>query len=136
MLGGNSISVGIFNLQYDDQVGSMPTLKALRNTKQIINFPVVNDCNSLGLMRKLRQEISQLRSHVGMSTDQIRQAYELKIAELETKLVKDKLDDLKVDGSNIRYIQEIKELKDKFNAMGELIYIYIYICIYIYIYII
>ena len=57
VFGGNSLTVGIFNLQYGDPVGSALTMRALKRCQNINNFPVQNDNRVLGLLRKYRVEI-------------------------------------------------------------------------------
>ena len=61
IFGGNSHTVGIFNLQYGDQVGSILTMRALKRAQSIMNFPIQNDNKALGLLRKLRIEIKGLQ---------------------------------------------------------------------------
>lgn len=57
VFGGNSLSVGIFCLQYGDPVGSALTMRALQRCQNIMNFPVQNDNRVLGLLRKFRVQI-------------------------------------------------------------------------------
>ena len=52
IFGGNTITIGIFCLKYGDQIGSSLTMRALKRCQNISNFPLLNETNVLGLMRK------------------------------------------------------------------------------------
>jgi hypothetical protein len=60
IFGGNSLGIGVFNVQQGDQVGSSMTLRTLHKAQSIFNFPVQNDNRVLGLLRKYRVEIQNL----------------------------------------------------------------------------
>lgn len=57
VLGGNSLTVGLFTLQYGDPIGSTLAMRAFKKCQQIMNFPVINDNRSIGLLRKYRMEL-------------------------------------------------------------------------------
>lgn len=56
-LGGNSLSLGIFNLKQGDFKGSSLSLRYLTFSRKIVNYPIVNDSKAFGLLRKMRAEI-------------------------------------------------------------------------------
>ena len=88
IFGGNSITVGIFTLQYGDHIGSVLTMRALKRAQSIMNFPIQNDNKALGLLRKLRVEIKGLQQLANVSIsggggyDPAKDNYEQRIAEL------------------------------------------------------
>ena len=88
IFGGNSITVGIFTLQYGDHIGSVLTMRALKRAQSIMNFPIQNDNKALGLLRKLRVEIKGLQQLAKVSVsggggfDPAKDNYEQRIAEL------------------------------------------------------
>ncbi len=57
-LGGNSLTLGLFTLQYGDPIGSTLTLRTLKRCQSIMNFPVINDNRTIGLLRKYRVELN------------------------------------------------------------------------------
>jgi len=56
--GGNSLTMGIFTVQYGDPIGSTLTLRAMKRCQAIMNFPVINDNRTIGLLRKYRIELA------------------------------------------------------------------------------
>ena len=56
--GGNSLTMGIFSLQYGDPIGSTLALRAMKRCQAIMNFPVINDNRTIGLLRKYRIELA------------------------------------------------------------------------------
>lgn len=117
MLGGNSLTVGIFNLQYGDPVGSALTMRALKRCQNINNFPVQNDNRVLGLLRKYRVEIQQLQQLAGNtelypgSNDHSN----VRVAELERKLLDTNIVNMKTKDESNRLISQMGEIKNKFN---------------------
>jgi Kinesin motor domain len=57
-LGGNSLTLGLFTLQHGDPIGSTLSMRALKRCQAIMNFPVINDNRTIGLLRKYRVELS------------------------------------------------------------------------------
>jgi len=62
LLGGNALTLAIFHFAYDDQIGSTYTMKLLNAIQKIICYPIQNDNRSMGLLKKYREEINNLRS--------------------------------------------------------------------------
>ena len=62
-LGGNSLTIALFNIQNGDVKQTSLTLNYLKMARNIVNFPIINDSKSIELMRKLRAEtLSALNS--------------------------------------------------------------------------
>lgn len=57
VLGGNSLTVGIFNISYGDIKKTANTLTYMKYAKRIVNFPVITDGKIIGLLKKYRSEI-------------------------------------------------------------------------------
>ena len=48
--GGNSLTVGLFTLQYGDAIGSTVTMRTYKKCSMIMNYPVINDNRIIGLL--------------------------------------------------------------------------------------
>jgi hypothetical protein len=112
--GGNALGVGLFNLQYGDSIGSMVTMRTYRKCSQISNFPVINDNRILGLLRKYRVELIQLQNQVNMLPGDTSDNYNLKIAELEKKLIEENLEKMKMAEEKSRLVGKMQEMKSRF----------------------
>ena len=55
-LGGNSLALGIFCIQQGDMKGSALALRYMQLVRKIVNFPVLNDNKTFGLLKKFRSE--------------------------------------------------------------------------------
>ena len=66
-IGGNSLTVGLFTLQNNNFAISSITFKMMKLCSRIQNFPILNDVNALGLLKKFRTDISYYQKFKGMS---------------------------------------------------------------------
>ena len=57
-IGGNSLCLGIFTLQNNNYTISSITFKMMKMCSRIQNFPILNDTNAIGLLKKFRTDIS------------------------------------------------------------------------------
>ncbi|MCQ2816484.1 MAG: hypothetical protein MJ252_04370 [archaeon] len=57
-IGGNSLCVGIFTLRNNDFVVSKITFNMMKFCSRIQNFPLLNDFNAIGLLKKFRTDIA------------------------------------------------------------------------------
>ena len=57
-IGGNSLTMGIFTLQNNNFTISEITFKMMKLCSRIQNYPILNDVNAMGLLRKFRTDIS------------------------------------------------------------------------------
>ena len=57
-IGGNSLCLGIFSLQNNNYTISNITFKMMKMCSRIQNFPILNDTNAIGLLKKFRTDIS------------------------------------------------------------------------------
>ena len=57
-IGGNSLTMGIFTLQNNNFAISEITFKMMKLCSRIQNYPILNDVNAMGLLRKFRTDIS------------------------------------------------------------------------------
>ena len=55
-LGGNSLALGIFCVSQGDMKGSSLSLRYMQLVRKIVNFPVLNDNKTFGLLKKFRTE--------------------------------------------------------------------------------
>jgi len=94
-MGGNSLTVGLFNLQYGDPIGSTLAMRQFKRCQTIMSYPVINDNRTLGLLRKYRIELIQLYNQISIKPGDNADNYNLKIAELEKKLIEENLDRMK-----------------------------------------
>lgn len=118
------MSMGLFTLQYGDAIGSTIALRALKRCQAITNYPVINDNRTIGLLRKYRVELASATSHLqgfggrnGNTGSDIADNYNLKIAELEKKLIEDNLEKMKYTDEKQRLVTRMQEMKGKFNDL-------------------
>ena len=62
-IGANSLTLGIFTLQQNNYAISQLVFKMMKVCSQIQCFPIVNDTNSTGLLKKFRVEIAYLQKY-------------------------------------------------------------------------
>lgn len=125
-LGGNSLTLGLFTLQYGDPIGSTLTLRALKRCQQIMNFPVINDNRTIGLLRKYRLEMNASHGVLPRAinpgaagfSDSL-DTYNLKIAELEKKLIEENLEKLRFTDDKQKLVTRMQEMKSKFNELVQ-----------------
>jgi predicted nuclease with TOPRIM domain len=82
-----------------------------------MNYPVINDNRTIGLLRKYRVELIQLYNQVNMKPGDNADNYNLKIAELEKKLIEENLDRMKFTDEKTKLINRMQEMKSKFNEL-------------------
>eukprot|EP01022_Parablepharisma_sp_SALTPOND_P018007 TRINITY_DN292_c0_g1_i1.p2 TRINITY_DN292_c0_g1~~TRINITY_DN292_c0_g1_i1.p2 ORF type:complete len:881 (+),score=151.65 TRINITY_DN292_c0_g1_i1:32227-34869(+) len=117
LLGGNAVSIAIFNYQYDDQIGSGATMKFMKVCQRIVNFPISNDNRAICLLHKLRKENVNLRKVLYGAGGETIEQYQLKIAELEKRLIGGNLETMKFVEEKKGMASKLQELKDKYNAV-------------------
>jgi hypothetical protein len=115
--GGNSLSVGIFSLQYGDSLGSTLTLRALKRAQAVLNYPVINDNRTIGLLRKYRVESMAAANSAPMSGSGDPAIFNLKVAELEKKLIEENLQQLRFADDKQRLLARMQEMKSKFTDL-------------------
>ena len=57
-IGGNSLVMGIFTLQNNNFTISQITFKMMKLCSHILNYPILNDANAIGLLKKFRTDIA------------------------------------------------------------------------------
>lgn len=62
-LGGDSLTVGIFNVQNGDAKGTSLTLNFLKYVRNIFNWPIVSDAKKMGLLKKYRAEVNAAKNN-------------------------------------------------------------------------
>jgi chromosome segregation ATPase len=82
-----------------------------------MNYPVLNDNRTLGLLKKFRTEISQLQNQVNLVPGDSSDNYNLKIAELEKKLIEETLEKMKGNEDKSKLVSKMQEMKSKFNEL-------------------
>jgi len=63
VLGGNSLSIGLFCAKQDDGKGAILTFNYLNYAKNIFNYGIVNDSKAIGLLKKYRAEINTIKNN-------------------------------------------------------------------------
>ena len=69
------------------------------------------------MLRKYRVELIQLYNQVNMVPGDNTDSYNLKIAELEKKLIEENLEKMKMADEKARLVNKMQEMKMKFNDM-------------------
>ena len=64
-IGGNSYNVSMFFFNYGESLTSLATLRLQSQMSRVSNYPVLNEGNLLGLLRKYRTEILKSREYAG-----------------------------------------------------------------------
>jgi hypothetical protein len=117
VLGGNCLTVGLVCLQNGDTVGSSLSLNYMRQLRNVMNFPVVNDNRMLGLLHKYRVEISHLLNQLMLTSPDSIEGYNGKIGNLEKELIDGNLQKLRDSDEKNMLLQRLKELKEAFNKL-------------------
>jgi len=115
MFGGNAIGISIFNLQYDDPIGSAITFKLIKLCQSIINSPVVNDNRAICLLRKYRVETNSLKQILSGSGNEIMERYQQKLDKLEKYSMDQDLNALKQIDERASITSQMQELRDKYT---------------------
>lgn len=115
ILGGNSLSVGIFNIAYNDYKNTSIALTYMNYAKSIMNFPIINDGKTIGLLKKYRAEIIQLLNSTGNGASA--EDYNMRIADLEKRLIEDNLEKLKGTDEKQKLGAKLSELREKYNQL-------------------
>ena len=72
-----------------------------------MNYPVINDNRTIGLLRKYRTELIQLYNQVNMLPGDNSDNYNLKIAELEKKLIEENLEKMKLADEKVKLVNKM-----------------------------
>lgn len=91
-----------------------------------MNFPVINDNRTIGLLRKYRVELAAAQSqgsgfgmNGGFTGNETIDNYNLKIAELEKKQIEDNLEKMRFNEEKQKLVQRMQEMKGKFNDLVQ-----------------
>jgi len=117
MIGGNSLTVGVFCLQNGDPVGSSLVLSHMRMIRTIMNFPVVNDSRLIGLLRKYRLDIIELLHRISQSGTGSIDVMRQKIQELEKIIGVYNIEKLRVSDEKGALSENIRGLKESYNKL-------------------
>lgn len=117
VIGGNSLTMAYFCLQNGDMIGSSLVLSYMRNMKNVVNFPVVNDSRQIGLLRRYRLEIKYLVHQLWLLGPRSIENFNTKISELEKELIEGNLDKLKYYDERVKLSDKIRDLKESYNSM-------------------
>eukprot|EP01022_Parablepharisma_sp_SALTPOND_P003353 TRINITY_DN1133_c0_g1_i1.p1 TRINITY_DN1133_c0_g1~~TRINITY_DN1133_c0_g1_i1.p1 ORF type:complete len:612 (+),score=123.10 TRINITY_DN1133_c0_g1_i1:6814-8649(+) len=115
--GGNTIGLALFNLRYDDQIGSSVTFKLIKLCQKIINFPIVNDNRSICLLRKYRVESNSLRQILSGTGNETMEKYQQKLDEMEKRMIDENLEALKFADDKKQVSSKVQDMRDKYNAL-------------------
>jgi hypothetical protein len=110
-LGGNSYTLAIFSLANGDYKGSLASLKLMSFIKNVVNFPVLNEGNLLGLLQKYRSEIKRARD-----LSSVEGSYGLKY---DTRLLEDQKRLLEEDVSRIKQLEQNEKLAERLSELRE-----------------
>lgn len=112
-LGGNSLGIGIFNIQNGDLKATSLALNFVKFARKVVNFPIINDNKSLGLLKILRSEIIISSKGKAFGDDRGSQ----RVVDLEKKLIEDNLDKLRTAEDRQRLGQKLAEMREKYNQL-------------------
>ena len=119
-LGGNSHTLAFFSLCQGDAMGSVSSMRVMTMMKRIRNFPVLNEGNLLGLLRRYRIDIIKSRNYSGKEFAEKNDELALQFMDLEKKVVEDNLRKIKKIDNDGRLAERLGELKEKYNRMVRL----------------
>eukprot|EP00698_Gefionella_okellyi_P018318 TRINITY_DN5479_c0_g1_i1.p1 TRINITY_DN5479_c0_g1~~TRINITY_DN5479_c0_g1_i1.p1 ORF type:complete len:931 (-),score=273.93 TRINITY_DN5479_c0_g1_i1:1445-4237(-) len=116
-LGGNSRTLCIAhlvkNLHYN------LTLRISSKMRNVVNYPVVNNGLTMGLIRKLRVTASHLRDELAARGDSSGGDATglLRLHELEGKLIREEIEKLRLKEEAEKLYQKLVEVRDKYTAL-------------------
>jgi hypothetical protein len=87
-----------------------------------MNYPVINDNRTIGLLRKYRVELNAGAvpgAGRAIGALDISDNYNLKIAELEKKLIEENLEKMRFTDDKQKLILRMQEMKGKFNELVQ-----------------
>jgi len=88
-----------------------------------MNYPVINDNRTIGLLRKYRVELNAGISGMGagraIGGNDVADNYNLKVAELEKKLIEENLEKMRFTDDKQKLIMRMQEMKAKFNELVQ-----------------
>ena len=117
IIGGNCLTQALFFLQNGDGKNSELVLEYLKMVQKIHNFPVVNDSNQIGLLRRYRAEWIYLMGQLSLYGPGSVEAYSKHISELEKQLIDNNLEKLKTIEQRSQLIERIRDLKEAYNKL-------------------
>ncbi len=85
-----------------------------------MNFPVINDNRTIGLLRKYRVEMNANAGMIparGSGAAEVSDNFNLKIAELEKKLIEENLEKMRGADDKQKLVLRMQEMKGKFNDL-------------------
>ena len=117
VLGGNTMTIAIFNFQCEDQNGSLTTLSLLRYCQRIVNFPIINNSKAICLLHKYRKTNIALRKRAYGPRGETIEKYQEIIAELEKKKVGGGLDTIKLNDERKLMNIKLNEFKERYSSI-------------------
>jgi kinesin family protein 11 len=117
MIGGNCMSAGIFCLQNADPVGSSLVLSHMRMISNIKNYPVVNDSRFLGLLRKYRLDVIELKNQLTNSGSGSIDFLKQRIQDLEKTIQVQNIERLRISDDKDSLNDNVRGLKDSYNKL-------------------
>jgi hypothetical protein len=95
----------------------------MKRCQSIMNYPVINDNRTIGLLRKYRVELNAGQSGMGagraIGGNDVADNYNLKVAELEKKLIEENLEKMRFTDDKQKLIMRMQEMKGKFNELVQ-----------------
>lgn len=115
-LGGNSYTLALFSLANGDYKGSLASLKLMSFIKNVVNFPVLNEGNLLGLLQKYRNEVKKARDLSSIEGG-FGLNYDTRILEEQKRLLEEDVSRIKQLEQNEKLAERLSELREKYNML-------------------
>ena len=125
-LGGNAKQLCLACLRQGSYVGNVATMNLAKLLSRVQSYPVLNDENVQGLIRRLRLKIRSLYDEIGRvggitdaaGADRARQAL-LRVQELEGRVIGHDLQKIKLIGDKDRVYEKLVEFRARYNDLVD-----------------
>lgn len=112
-LGGNSYTLAFGCVSQGDTQATRATMQTLTLLSRVINYPILNEGNLLGLLRSYRLELRRARDYSVKHPPE----EDLKLIELEKRVVEDNLGKIKTIDSNERLSKQLGSLHEQYTRL-------------------
>lgn len=112
-LGGNSYTLVFGCVSQGDTQATRATMQTLSLLSRVTNFPILNEGNLLGLLRAYRLELRRARDYSVKRPPED----DLRLIELEKRVVEDNLGKIKTIDSNERLARQLGAIHEQYSRL-------------------
>ena len=116
-LGGNCFTLNFSCITQGDTDGSFATLKIMNMLDRVTNYPILNEGNLLGLLRKYRLEVRRAREYAGREYGDRKEDLELRFIDLEKKVVEENINKIKGINNSEKLARQVGQLHEQYKTL-------------------